>query len=82
MSSSRNTFYGNKDKEKAYELPADYKDSVVVRQVTVKQENGGMYEVPNTARIQTYSKEMYQKMVDNNFFSESSMKAEVLHEPK
>jgi hypothetical protein len=59
-------------------VSGDVSGFIVVRQVSVKQENGGMYEVPNTETIQTYSKEKFQELTDMNFFSESMLKIEVL----
>jgi hypothetical protein len=59
-------------------VSGDVSGFIVVRQVNVKQENGGMYEVPNTETIQTYSKEKFQELTDMNFFSESMLKIEVL----
>lgn len=74
--------YGNKDSKKEYPIKKDWKDKVVVRQVKIDMLNGGMIEVPNTEAVQTYDKDYYQTMIDNNFFSDSKLQVTVLHMPK
>ncbi len=63
---------------KEHKITADMKGLVVLRQVVVDTLNGGMVEVPNTEQIQTYTKEKFDELNRNNFFTESKMKIEVL----
>ncbi len=63
---------------KKWNTVGDTKGLVVVRQVVVNEENGGMYEVPNTETLQTYTKEKFEELQRNNFFTESKMKVEIL----
>jgi hypothetical protein len=73
--------YGNKDKQKRYPIDETWKKKVIVRQVKVEANNGGMVEVPNTEQVQTYDPVYYDTLIKNNFFGESKMKVEVLHQP-
>jgi hypothetical protein len=77
-----NTFFGNKDSKRSYPLDKTLKGKVVVRQYKVESLNGGMVEVPNTSEVQSYYPEYYEKLLKNNFFGESRMQVEVLHQPK
>jgi hypothetical protein len=76
------TFFGAGDKDKQYPIASVNKDQVVVRQVNVQLLNGGMVEVPNTMAIQTYNPKIYDQLLKNNFFGESKIKVEVLHDPR
>lgn len=72
----RTTFRTKEGRE--FTLTGDIEGFVVVRQVQVQELNGGMVEVPNTESVQTYYPEQFEQMRDNNFFSESKLKIEVL----
>jgi hypothetical protein len=78
--------FGNKNKEIA--IPAeitkhkDWQNQVVVRQASTRAENGGFYEVPNTAIIQTYDVDTFNRMKEQKFFSEAGLDVKILHEPK
>jgi hypothetical protein len=44
--------------------------------------NGGVVEVPNTRTLQTYDPVFFERMLKENFFSESQMKYEIKHDPR
>jgi hypothetical protein len=73
------TFTGNKGGKN---IPIANKGQVVVEQWQIGEANGGAYEVPNTKVVQTYSKEKFQELQDNNFFTDSRMGIKILHQPK
>lgn len=80
--SPKGVVYGNQDKEKRYPIRKDWLSKVVVRQVKVERaSNGEMVRLQSTASIQTYDPDYYQKLLKDNFFSESRMEVEVLHRP-
>jgi hypothetical protein len=68
--------------KKANDYPDDWQDKVVVEQWTIELNNGGVVEVPNTRTTQTYSPVFFEKMLKENFFSESQMKYEIKHDPR
>lgn len=81
------SFYGNKDKERKFLLPADWAKKVCVYQCQIDQMNGGVVEIPNTHQLQTYDPALYEKLIKDekgkpSFFSESKMKVVVLHDPR
>lgn len=78
------TFFGNKDEKKAWELPSSWKKDIVVYQYQVQTLNGGMVEVPNTGMVQTYTPQKWDELQNTkpNFFAESGLKYEVLHDPR
>jgi hypothetical protein len=80
MKRTQTTEFKSPQTGKVFKMTGDLSGHVVVRQVTVRQENGGMYEVPNTETVQTYYKDQFEKLVDDGFFSESKLKIEVLQE--
>ncbi|HRE52239.1 MAG TPA: hypothetical protein PK339_12505 [Flavitalea sp.] len=74
--------YGNQDKEKRYPLKKDWLKKIVVRQLSVERaSNGEMIRLQSTAAIQTYDPAYFNKLLKDNFFSESRMEVEVLHRP-
>jgi hypothetical protein len=77
---TQTTVFTSSQTGKEFKMTGDLSGHVVVRQVSVKQENGGMYEVPNTETVQTYYKDQFDKLVEDGFFSESKLKIEVLQE--
>jgi hypothetical protein len=80
MKRTQTTEFKSPQTGKVFKMTGDLSGHVVVSQVTVRQENGGMYEVPNTETVQTYYKDQFEKLVDDGFFSESKLKIEVLQE--
>jgi hypothetical protein len=77
---TQTTEFKSSETGKVFKMTGDLSGHVVVRQVSVKQENGGMYEVPNTETVQTYYKDQFDQLVKDGFFSESKLKIEVLQE--
>jgi hypothetical protein len=71
-----------KVKAKSNPYPDDWQDKMIVEQWEVAQLNGGLVEVPNTRMIQTYDPIFFQKMIKDNFFSETSWKYEIKHDPR
>gem|GEM_PF-4683084 len=72
----------NQDKEKRYPLKKDWLKKIVVRQLSVERaSNGEMIRLQSTAAIQTYDPAYFNKLLKDNFFSESRMEVEVLHRP-
>jgi hypothetical protein len=67
---------------KSNPYPDDWQDKVIVEQWEVAQLNGGLVEVPNTRMVQTYEPMFFERMLKENFFSESSWKYEIKHDPR
>jgi hypothetical protein len=61
-----------------YQVTGNLKNKIVVLQTNVQELNGGMVDVPNTANLQVYSKSNWQRLNDQNFFSESKIRTEIL----
>lgn len=72
------TIFKSSETGKEFKMSGDVSGHVVVRQVSVQQLNGGMVEIPNTETVQSYSKEMFDKLMEDKFFSESQLKIEIL----
>lgn len=78
LKKSGQTVFTSKETGKEFKMTGDLKGHVVVRQVSVQELNGGMVEVPNTETVQSYRPEVFEEMLQNNFFSESKLKLEIL----
>jgi hypothetical protein len=76
------TLFKSSETGKEFELSGDLSGHMVVRQVSVRQDNGGMYEVPNTETVQSYRPEVFEDMMERNFFSESQLKIEILQDAR
>jgi hypothetical protein len=66
---------------KAWQIGEPGPNDYVVKQWAERFENGGVFKVPNTAQVQTYNAEMYEKMIEDNYFEEANMGYEVIQEP-
>ncbi len=78
VSADGKSFKGNKSTER---FPIDQKGMVVVRQTPYRIVEGNFVKLPNQSLVQTYTPEMYQQLTDSNFFTESQLDPEVLHQP-
>jgi hypothetical protein len=64
-----------------FTISADNQGMVVVRQVQVQRVQNDLVELPSTEQVQTYYPDQFDKMLKDNFFSDSGMRVEILHKP-
>lgn len=69
------------ESQSSQQWPSDWLDRVIIRQWQIQPLNGEFVVVPKTESVQTYYPEQYEKMLENRFFEDCSMKHEVLHDP-
>jgi hypothetical protein len=65
-----------------FEITPDLQDKVVIWQEQVQMLNGGLVGIPNTDMLQSYDPAYFTKLLKDNFFGESKMRIEILHDPR